>query len=64
MQSRGCLAPLLSCVAACASVFEEDGIRASGVAFGTLLACAVLIAMAQIKVGTTHNNFILFSNSR
>ena len=54
---------LLSCVATCASALEEGGVSASAVAVGAPLTCAAIIAAAHSTVGTTHNNFILFSNS-
>src|SRR6267142_5093009 len=55
---------LLSCVATRASVFDSEGVSASAVVDGAPLTCAAIVAMAHTNVGTTHNNFILFSNSR
>ena len=52
---------LLSCVATCTSIFEGGGGSASAVAVGALLTCAALVAMAHIKVGTTHSIFKRFS---
>ncbi len=54
---------LLSCVATSASVLEEGGVSASSVAVGAPMTCPAIVAAAHTTVGTTHNNFILFSNS-
>src|SRR5580704_1783134 len=55
---------LLSCVATRASAFDDEGVSASAVADGARLACATIVATPHNKIGITHNNFILFSNSR